>query len=242
RNFQVEGNQGAVTWCFCGELSPDERFLAVGESAGVHLFDWPTGKRLRLLKGHKLQDWAAVFSPKGDLLASSANMDQHILLWDVASGKELRRILTAYMHDLHSLAWSPDGKMLAAAGARVFDNTPGLFDTVSLWDPATGKLLREWRLQHSKDRPFGHRVIRVAFSPDGTLLAAVDGDNTIVVWDAATGMMRARLPGHRTTVTALAFSPDGRMLASGGVDRTVRLWELSSWKERRCYEGHLGAI
>ncbi len=237
RKFQEEG-----TRCYCGDLSLDKRTLAFGDDAGVHLFDWSTGKKLRLLKGHKLQVWAAVFSPKGDMLASSANMDQHILLWDLASGKELRRILTAYMHDLHSLAWSPDGKWLAAAGARVFDNTPGLFDTVSLWDPATGKLLREWRLQQSNDRPFGHREIRVAFSPDGTLLAAVDGDNTIVVWDAATGMMRARLPGHGTTVTALAFSPDGRMLVSGGLDRTVRLWELSIWKQRRCYEGHLGGI
>src|SRR5581483_7088398 len=116
RNFQVEGNQGAVTWCFCGELSPDERFLAVGESAGVHLFDWPTGKRLRLLKGHKLQVWAAVFSPKGDLLASSANMDQHILLWDVASGKELRRILRASCPALRAGPGPRDRRFRAAAG------------------------------------------------------------------------------------------------------------------------------
>lgn len=237
RKFQEEG-----TRCYCGDLSPDGRTLALGDDAGVHLFEWSTGKPLRLLKGHKLQVWAAVFSPKGDILASSANMDQHILLWDVASGKELRRILTAYLHDLHSLAWSPDGKILASAGSRAVDNSPGLIDAVCLWDPATGKQLRQWALRQSKDEPIHRRSFHVAFSPDGTLLAAADGDNTVVVWDTATGRMRARLSGHRGGVTALTFSPNGLMLASGGSDRTVRLWEMSTWKERRCYEGHLGSI
>src|SRR5579883_570499 len=105
RRFQEEG-----THCFCGDLSPDGRILALGDDEGVHLFEWSTGKKLRLLKGHKHQVWAAVFSPKGDVLASSANMDQHIILWDVATGKERRRIQTAFLHDLRSLAWSPDGR------------------------------------------------------------------------------------------------------------------------------------
>jgi WD40 repeat protein len=236
RQFQEE-----ETHCYCGDLSPDGRTLALGDGAGVHLFDWSTGKKLRLLKGHKLQVWAAVFSPKGDVLASSANMDQHILLWDVASGKALSRILTAYVHDLHSLAWSPDGKMLASAGLKAIANPPGPMDTVCLWDPWTGKPLREWTLQQSKDRHTGG-VRGLTFSPDGKLLAAADGDNTIVVWHVAGGKMRARLPGHPRGIMALAFSPDCHMLASGGLDRTIRLWELATWKERRRYHGHLGAI
>lgn len=223
------------TWWNCGDLSPDGRTLALRDDAGVHLFDWSTGKKLRLLKGHKHRVISAVFSPKGDVLASSALMDQHIILWDVAAGKELRRILTPYFPHLDSLAWSPDGKILAAAAPQS--------DTyrVSLWDPSTGKQLREWALQQSKDREIdGERGL--AFAPDGKLLAAADGDSTVVVWDVASGRLRARLSGHRKIILALAFSPDGHMLASGGLDRTVRLWELATWKERRVYEGHLGSI
>src|SRR5262249_48620964 len=58
RKFQAEGTQ-----CYCGDLSPDGRTLALGDDAGVHLFEWSTVKKLRLLKGHKHQVWAAVFSP-----------------------------------------------------------------------------------------------------------------------------------------------------------------------------------
>jgi RNA polymerase sigma factor (sigma-70 family) len=237
RRFQEDGIH-----CFCGDLSPDGRTLALGDDAGVHLFEWSTGKQLRLLKGHKLQVWAAVFSPKGDVLASSANMDQHIILWDVATGKERRRIQTAFLHDLRSLVWSPDGKILASVGAMAVDNVPGLVDTVCLWDPSTGKRIGEWSLRQRKDIPLGQRLFRILFSPDGTLLAAADGDNTVVVWEVASGRMRARLSGSQREIRALAFSPDGRMLASGGMDRTIRLWELSTGKERRRYEGHLGAV
>ena len=235
REFQEEG-----THCFCGDLSPDGRTLALGDDAGVHLFDWSTGKKLRLLKGHRLQVWAAVFSPKGDVLASSANMDQYILLWDVASGKQLGRILTAFLHDLRTLAWSPDGNLLASAGWKP-NNLGKIIDTVCLWNPSTGKLHREWTLRLGKDRQTGG-VRALAFSPDGTLLAVADADNTIVIWDIATGLMRVRLQGHQRGVMALTFSPDGLMLASGSMDRTVRLWELATWKERRRYEGHLGSI
>jgi WD40 repeat protein len=238
RKFQEEGTQ-----CYCGDLSPDRRTLALGDGAGVHLFEWSTGKKLRLLKGHKLQVLNAVFSPKGDVLASSANMDQHILLWDVAAGKELRRILTPYCSfpsPIHSLAWSPDGKILASAGGSSADNPAS--DTVYLWNPSTGKSLRTWPLRQNKDRMQARGIVAIAFSPDGTLLAAANGGNTIVVWDTATGRMRASLSGHKIGIRSLKFSPNGFMLASDGLDRTVRLWELSTWKERRRYEGHLGAI
>jgi WD40 repeat protein len=235
REFQEEG-----THCFCGNLSPDGRTLALGDDEGVHFFDWSTGKNLRLLKGHKRQVWATVFSPDGKVLASSANMDQYILLWDVPTGKQLRRILTPFLHDLHSLAWSPDGKLLASAGVKT-NNLGKIIDTVCLWNPATGKQVREWTMRLGTDRQTGG-VRGLAFSPDGTRLAAADADNPIVVWDVGTGRSHARLPVQPRGVIALAFSPDGLMLASGGMDRTVRLWELATWKERRRYEGHLGGI
>jgi tetratricopeptide (TPR) repeat protein len=67
----------------------------------------------------------------------------------------------------------------------------------------------------------------VAFSPDGRRLASASNDQTVRVWDAATGKELLTLKGHTGRVFSVSFSPDGRRLASAGFDRTVRVWEAS---------------
>ena len=67
----------------------------------------------------------------------------------------------------------------------------------------------------------------VAVAPNGKLVAAGNKDGSIVLWDPATGAVKATLTGHGTYITDIAFSPDGRVLASGGMDKTARLWDVA---------------
>jgi hypothetical protein len=69
-------------------------------------------------------------------------------------------------------------------------------------------------------------VESVAFSPDGRLLASGSYDDTIKLWDVATGSL-VRIYSHTADVNSVAFSPDGRLLASGSDDKTIRLWDIS---------------
>ena len=71
-------------------------------------------------------------------------------------------------------------------------------------------------------------VTSVAFSPDGALLASASRDNTVRVWDAATGAAVKTLEGHTQEVMSVAFSPDGALLASASWDNTVRVWDAAT--------------
>jgi WD40 repeat protein len=82
-------------------------------------------------------------------------------------------------------------------------------------------------------------VFAVAFSPDGQLLASGGEDETVRLWDPATGEHRHTLTGHTGRVYGVAFSPDRRLLASSGGDyETVRLWDPATGEHRHTLTGH----
>ena len=122
----------------------------------------------------------------------------------------LERTLNAHTNIVRSVAFSPDGCLLATAG----DDT-----MVRLWYPVTGQPVREPLSGHTSP------VLAVRFSPDGHLLAAVSQDGSVRLWDPATGRpVPEPLPGH-ADVTALAFSPNGCLLATGSYHGPLRLWD-----------------
>jgi WD40 repeat protein len=77
----------------------------------------------------------------------------------------------------------------------------------------------------------------VAFSPDGKTIASGSTDNTIKLWDVASGKQLKTLNGHSSSVLSVAFSSDGKTIASGSDDNTIKLWDVASGKQLNTLRG-----
>jgi WD40 repeat protein len=150
------------------------------------------------------------YSPKGNLLAS-ASSDNTVTLWD-PSRQTPQQVLSDSPEGASSVAFSPDGHILAAAGDQ--DTRIRLWDVSSRAEmaPLTG---------HSG----GTRTL--AFSSDGGTLAAGTADGTITLWDLAA--RRSRVLSRLSGVRQVAFSPKGGILAAASDhDPAIRLWRFPS--------------
>ncbi|KAJ5234280.1 NACHT and WD40 domain protein, partial [Penicillium citrinum] len=85
-------------------------------------------------------------------------------------------------------------------------------------------------------------VLSVAFSPDGYLLASGSKDQTVYLWDPATGTIIQILDGHSGPVNSLSFSSDSHRLATGSDDKTLRVWDLATGEELYVLEGHSNSV
>lgn len=84
----------------------------------------------------------------------------------------------------------------------------------------------------------GESIGDLAFSPDGRYVAASTSDNTVWVWDIASGAVITRLIGHDDLINAVSFSPDGQSIVTASHDRTARVWDVARGQERRRLIGH----
>jgi RNA polymerase sigma factor (sigma-70 family) len=219
----LDVDKGSVTRTFphqatvyAGAVSPDGRLLAGGgwdNDKGAHfvrLWEMATGKELRRFLTGGGGTRCLTFSPDGTTLATgddSARPKAMIRLFDVATGKELRQIPLPGNSSIRSIAFAPDGKVLAASGVK----------TTGLLEPATGK--ERWRLEH--------RTVGLHFSADGKILTgAVSG--AIHQWDTTSGKVLTPQSAGDSSVRQILTTPDGRLVITRGEDGDGHLWDARS--------------
>lgn len=193
-------------------LTPDNKYLALGgkfpgftsdERYAIHLYDFQTGERLELLKGHKSRVISLTFSGDGNKLASgsafpknSSEDEDPIHLWTLESQgwRASRSFGRSHKEAVESLAFSPDGNNLLSGGGGPDKN---LF----LWKLSGSAPPAECSLPGHRDA-----VLGAAFSPDGESIVSAGLDRQIILWDAQGNFVRV-VRQMESNVIELALSP-----------------------------------
>jgi WD40 repeat protein len=208
-------------------FSSDGKLLAAtGEGHAVQIWDAATGRDLFTLHGHKETLQALTFSPDGQWLASAAGNDEltdrpgEVKVWHLSPAREPLTLACSGGHS--SVTFSSDGRWLASIGKAGIN-------TVTVWDAASGKVIRTLVAPEGMDFVTGYTSDgSVALSPNGRWLAAA-GIRGAMVWDMASGESVMTWAEHDYPCRVW-FSPDSRRVALGCADGFL-VWDITAKQE-----------
>jgi RNA polymerase sigma factor (sigma-70 family) len=226
------------TWAY--EFSGDGKTVVTGgDDKVIRFWEVATGRLEREISGHPNMVGKLALSPDGAMLATLGETqgewyypwDNFIRIWDVASGKETRRLTMPIQKrfgdrtlGFNTLAFAPDGKTLVTAGQD---------DMLRFWDPENGTERRSISLG-SRTYMGNAATAALAFAPDGKTLAV--GTNAIRLFDTAGGKEVSTFGGHRAGIHA-TVTTDGQTVFTAGREGHVIIWDLATGKERARLDG-----
>ncbi len=256
--FNKDKDVGLGVGISCVEWTPDGTYVGFSSTAVPVLSLWEPSEasKTKAFPGDGDVTYSFSFAPDGKSVALAGA--KNIRVFDFES-TDVKRTIEA---PAYTVAYSPDGKMLASAA---------LNGVVQLWEAETGKAIKTLT---------GSATTSLSWSADSKLLAtttyttavvwdvesakikqsfdacgiyppiwtpkkpSINGiyTNTPMVCDPSSGKRICKLEGHQGLVTAFAWSRDGNTLATGANDNTVRLWEMPSGTPLVTYQGHKGAV
>ena len=182
-------------------VSKDGNIVAFAKPGGkVCVIDLATGKECWTAKGADDQYVLCLaFSPDGKVLATGAGyVESDIRLWDVASGREIKR-LEGHRAFISSLVFWPDGKTLASASG---DQTIRLWDLTNISNVPPARVLQGHKLE----------VWKLALLPDNITLVSGSKDGSVLFWDTSATRSRHDYITLPEKIGSWSFSSDGKSL------------------------------
>jgi WD40 repeat protein len=215
-------------------ISPDQQTIAGTSGIEIKLWNVTTGQESHTFQGSQLGVDSVAFNPDGKLLAVG-NSDNSIILWDSVNRQEAR-VLKGHVSAVSAVAVSGDDKVLASAQAAGVAGI-GRQDTIKIWDPVTGQLVRSLIGRHS-----GHSI---GLSKDGTRLVSGSSGVSLNVWNVSQSETQRQIDLRRESrfvPDQVALSPDGKVIAGGGRDNAIKLWDAATGRELFTLTGHRKSI
>ncbi|KWV33310.1 MULTISPECIES: nSTAND1 domain-containing NTPase [Micromonospora] len=248
----VIGSQGAPVWSVA--WAPDDRTIVLATGDGnIHVWDVRRLREVAALRGHAQVAWSVALSPDGRRVASGSG-DGTARIWTIQPRGAEQQVLTGHEGPVTALVLDRTARIV----------TGGADGTVRVWQPDGTAVVSSWSepvvalacsptadtlavalrdgavhlIGTDDDVRLDGEAESLAWSPDGSRLAAGCKDNSVRVWDIHTRSSAGVLRGHADWVSALAWSPSGRYLASGSDDRTVRVWDIEHPGDSTVHSGH----